>query len=279
MSFVSAIERVQQRLASVVLVYKSHSRWPLPPNLSEPKDSLQINVLDSSFNPPTLAHRALLSASNPFSPTHNYDANLLLLSVRNADKSLKPGDASLSQRLEMMILLTQDMPRNDNVAVAIIDQPTFFGKSSSLLQFLHSHVSSISFNPVNHNISFQLMFLVGFDTLERILSHRYYSSEPEMYRSLHTFLSEDGDDSRLVCARRPGLTPIGSESERYTLMVAKEFSDRQRLAFIDLADTVKSFSSSYIRYEIAKSGATWKDVTTPQIARYVLNHSLYSVES
>jgi nicotinamide-nucleotide adenylyltransferase len=279
MSFITAIERVQQRLASVVLIFKSHERWPLPSDPSKSKNNLQINVLDSSFNPPTLAHRALISAPNPFSPTPNYDAHLLLLSIRNADKSLVPGDATLDQRLEMMTILAQDIQSHDktaplNVAVAIIDQPTFVGKSSSLLRFLHSHLSSITPNPV-HGINFQLAFLIGFDTLERILSPRYYSSEPEMNRSLRAFLSDDGDNSRLVCARRPGLTLVGSESERSTLTVAKEFIEHQQLALIDIADTVNIFSSSHIRHQIKTGDWTWKDATTQAIVQYILSHNLY----
>src|SRR4051794_37180912 len=67
-----------------------------------------ILVLDSSFNPPTVAHRALAliptgtAASEP-------DAMLLLLSVTNADKVPKSGDALPEQRLEMMELVARGL--------------------------------------------------------------------------------------------------------------------------------------------------------------------------
>ncbi|KZT01369.1 uncharacterized protein LAESUDRAFT_731208 [Laetiporus sulphureus 93-53] len=128
---------------------------------------LRISVLDASFNPPTLAHLALANAPCPYPivsasatarDVHDYDAKLLLLSVRNADKHLKPGDAGYIQRLEMMTLLAKDIIRarirddhtsdldapavpHDNVAVAIIDEPTFVGKSRALLQYLRQRVS------------------------------------------------------------------------------------------------------------------------------------------
>ena len=108
-------------------------------------------MLDSSFNPPTRAHLALAQSKPPsrLKPTvtgtsgvpapfidirrfrgtetaidrdegkvnkngdsdEDYDARLLLLSIRNADKILKTSDASYSQRLEMMYLLAHEVGR------------------------------------------------------------------------------------------------------------------------------------------------------------------------
>ncbi len=59
-----------------------------------------VTVLDPSFNPPTLAHHALVLLPVASSPT---DARLLLLSVRNADRVPCPGDASPVQRVGMMV--------------------------------------------------------------------------------------------------------------------------------------------------------------------------------
>lgn len=270
MSLTTAIERVQQRLASVILIHKSHARWPLPQNSTQLKRDIQISVLDSSFNPPTRAHKALITSANPFSTTSDYDAKLLLLSVRNADKQLKPGDANHVQRLEMMTILAKDL--EPNTAVAIIDEPTFIAKSKSLRSFLHDHISNLTSN-TNHGITSQLTFLVGFDTLERILAPRYYASEEEMYRALRTFFSQDGDNSRMVCARRPSLADPNSESS--TIAAAKEFSDSGRLAFIDIGDT-EIISSSNIRRQIATNDiAKWEEATIPTLAQYIVDRHLY----
>jgi nicotinamide-nucleotide adenylyltransferase len=270
MALALAIDHVKLRLASVAIVYQSHERWPFHPSHFSQNSPVNIAVLDSSFNPPTSAHRALLNASNPSSSP--YDAKLLLLSVRNADKSLNSDDATFVQRLEMMSLLAKDT-QFPNIAVAIIDQPTFIAKSSILRQFLRNHISHVVSNP-NHNISTQLSFLIGFDTLERILSPRYYSSEEEMSRSLRSFLSQDGDDSRLVCARRPNLL-TASDSESLTLAAAKEFIDSQRLVLIDIGDTEQPLSSSNIRQQIAAGVPAWTDATIPSLAQYILNNKLY----
>jgi nicotinamide-nucleotide adenylyltransferase len=161
----SAIERVQQQVVSTALVYTTHERWPLSPVQPLPRSPLRISVLDSSFNPPTLAHLALVNAPNPSSPASGYDAKLLLLSVRNADKLLQEGDATLFQRLEMMSLLATRIRRDDhdsppNVAVGLVNEPTFVAKSSALRRFLDVRLAELASNP-SHSISAEFTFLMG----------------------------------------------------------------------------------------------------------------------
>src|SRR6202034_4536849 len=97
---------------------------------------------------------------------------LLLLSVRNADKALKPGDATYLQRLDMMTLLAKDIYDKDapaydaNVAVAIIDEPTFVGKAAALLAFFRQRFSDFSSTstpptPPTPPSNPQLIFLQG----------------------------------------------------------------------------------------------------------------------
>lgn len=87
------------------LVFSSHPAWPRPAphppttgqqgGLLSRRRELRISCLDSSFNPPTLAHRALATASyTEAGDDGEYDAHLLLLSVKNVDKVLSSGDAN-----------------------------------------------------------------------------------------------------------------------------------------------------------------------------------------
>lgn len=161
----SAIESVQQQVVSAALVYTSHERWPLSSTQSLPRSPLRISVLDSSFNPPTLAHLALANAPNPSSPASDYDAKLLLLSVKNADKLLQEGDATLCQRVEMMSLLATRVHHNGlssppNIAVGLVNEPTFIAKSSTLHGFLSGRLAELTSDPP-HSISTQLTFLMG----------------------------------------------------------------------------------------------------------------------
>ncbi len=178
---------------------------------------------------PTLAHLGLANSLPPDTAIHSdsdYSAKLLLLSVKNADKTLKPGDARYEQRLEMMHLLAKSMQplrtaetaqltteEAANAAIAIIDEPTFVGKSRVLRQALVRILAGTPAPaPVVAIADIELTFLIGHDTLARLVSPRYYPSETAMLASLRTFMSADaagGDRSRVVSAQRSA--PAGSD--------------------------------------------------------------------
>ncbi|KIM33232.1 hypothetical protein M408DRAFT_33674, partial [Serendipita vermifera MAFF 305830] len=203
----------------VEFIYMSNPSWPISRPTSEDLTTaeklqrpLWISVLDSSFNPPTKAHLALACSSPPqVEPTSRelkYDAHMLLLSVTNADKRLKPGDATYEQRLEMMALVSQEMQLAEqpatNVCVAAIDEPTFVGKSAKLKDAISNRIGSLS-NRDDRGQEFKLCFVLGFDTVTRLFEPKYYGSIEAMRASLRLFfapVSEGGQDSYVVCARR-----------------------------------------------------------------------------
>jgi nicotinamide-nucleotide adenylyltransferase len=313
----SLLHRVRHGISSVELVYAPHDKWPIPhprftPLVHRP---LRILVLDSSYNPPTLAHLALANSRRPFYSLHphtascnnamdcdalDYDAKLLLLSVRNADKTLRAGDASYLQRLEMMTLLAKNVghevspnesydrtispEEGENVAVAIIDEPTFVKKSSILRAFLWNKFAAFASTKVPFpTYETQLTFLLGFDTLERVISPRYYPSEAEMLSSFRVFFSSDGDDSRVVCARRSsdaGFSAVDESSEKEKLALVQEFISSERIVLIDIKADVRTYSSSAVRDTIARIGVDsdeWKKFVPRAIAEYVVNEKLFTV--
>ena len=295
------LQRLQQGISvpPVELIYTPHSRWPLPysqTNQQHPNRTLKISVLDSSFNPPTLAHLALANSPRPSyrvddehpqtQDTCGYDAKLFLLSVKNVGKSLKVGDATYQQRLEMMLLLSKNIIASHheaaNVAIAIIDKPTFVGKSRALLDFLQRRLAT--------PLSLELTFLVGLDTLERLFSSRYYTSETDMMASLRQFLSAapQGDNSRIVCAKRVSSPAEAAQSIENpegisSLTLAKEFRESDRIVIIDIGNIVNRYSSSAIRSAIGRFGlgqtvdqdVGWKSMVTREIADYIAEQRLY----
>ena len=283
---------VQHGLSRLELIYSSHDAWPLPrqPPVHRP---VTVLVLDSSFNPPTLAHLALANTrpppkkhTKPFD-VPDYDAKLLLLSVRNADKSMKPQDASYLQRLEMMSLLAQDvLPKGDasNVAVAIIDEPTFVGKSACLQSFFKARFLALAAaRPSPTTYDTQLTFSLGLDTLERLVQPHYYPSQSYMIESLRKFLSPgpDGDDSYIVCARRvPSKSSLHQTSDSsLTLTPAQEFIASERITLIDIDEDLRSYSSSEVRDVLARLGVDssgWKKLVTARVADYIVSEKLYS---
>ncbi|PCH42041.1 Nucleotidylyl transferase, partial [Wolfiporia cocos MD-104 SS10] len=323
------IERVRAGLSPVELVYTSHEHWPCPrpsslPSPRHPSTQIRIAVLDSSFNPPTRAHLALANASRPpavlgdLADTADYDAKLLLLSVRNADKQLRAGDASYAQRLEMMLRFAPDVRHgnagtgadtradtaHDNVAVGIIDAPTFVGKSSALLAFLRHRSSAVpdtsapqlaagrdvapdvrlpeqstgdgAYAGTELSVQPQLTFLVGMDTLERLFAPRFYESEEVMFASLRQFFSSDGDNARIVCARR-SLGPLHQENEagRKLMQDAEEYLQSGSVSVIDIAETERSISSTMVRQLVKSGDDNWRKLVTPAVAEYIVEHNLY----
>ncbi|KAJ3889024.1 Nucleotidylyl transferase [Lentinula edodes] len=264
------------------IIWGSHPLWPTPllnDALPSAPDRIRILVLDSSFNPPTLAHLALANSNRP---EGDYDAKLLLLSVRNADKELKPGDATHVQRLEMMMELAEDLrdandhESNNNVAVAIIDEPTFVGKSKLLRTLLKEKLRAMSLMP-----EVELTFILGFDTLERLFDTKYYeSSEEKMFKALQGFFApppnpgssttndESGDGSSIVCARRSPSSyphpshpapnsnssppssaevPVNSHHQTISTFLTSAALPSSCVSMIDIGKDVWSISSSEVR--------------------------------
>ncbi|KAL9004871.1 MAG: hypothetical protein Q9188_002332 [Gyalolechia gomerana] len=179
----------------------------LPPSTlpSSGKRPKTLHVLDSSFNPPTLAHlRIALTAlrSNATEPQRL----LLLLATQNADKTPRP--ASFEQRLVMMALFAQDIlneyytsgwssTTEDALAVdvGITKKPYFHDKAISIEESGYYADAKTGEQP-------QQVHLLGFDSLIRLLDTTYYppahTLEPvnalfERHRIRVTRRTEDDD--------------------------------------------------------------------------------------
>ncbi|KAI1652331.1 Nucleotidylyl transferase [Daldinia loculata] len=178
------------------LTYSSLSSTPaeapaLHPPQTPPKSLL---ILDSSFNPPTLAHqRMVLSALSEHGQPSNdstYKSRvLLLLAINNADKAPKP--AAFPQRLAMMYIFAQDVLRStatetsqnnkcDGVDIAVTTEPYFHAKANAIAasDFYHGRESNAT----------EQIFLTGFDTLIRIFNPKYYPNG-SMAKSLDPFFA------------------------------------------------------------------------------------------
>ncbi|WVQ79427.1 hypothetical protein IAT38_001525 [Cryptococcus sp. DSM 104549] len=203
----SAVQHISSTPGSFTLVESSPS-WPRGHVGASPTSDtlppIHIAVLDSSFNPPTLAHQTIassssLSSSLPFSSTAPppYTARLLLFSARNVSKTLKPTDATPVQRLEMMSLLAEDLRaahQDEVVAVGLINEPTFVGKAGIIRSWLDEHAQEADVD---------LTFLVGTDTLVRIFDPAFYPPG-EMGSKLEKLFRPppEGYGAQVVSARR-----------------------------------------------------------------------------
>jgi len=296
----SLLARVQGSSSNMELAHVPYPTWPLPPQTTIPRRPIRIAILDSSFNPPTLAHLALINASIPISDSLkgekiDYDVRLLLLSVKNADKTLKATDATYIQRLQMMHLLAGHIrssasPNLDsaNVAIGITNEPTFVGKSTYLLSFLRNRIASLSSTEIPQ---LELTFVIGMDTLERLVALRYYSSEESMLVSLNRFLSPEEDNSVVVCARRkPTTTPsaggkgfesAGEDGIEDSLKPARKFIRSGRIKLTDIGTDESTFSSTTVRRFVREFGVgvegrkLWGRFVVQSVAEFIVSERLY----
>jgi nicotinamide-nucleotide adenylyltransferase len=271
------VKLVQLGETSFALAHKPSVTWPLSKYLHASNvPSIRVGILDSSFNPPTIAHRAMLRSTRPSifnmenftdhaDDPDQYDARLLLLSVRNVDKTLKPQDADYSQRVEMMTILSNCDPEvSETTAVGLLDAPTFVAKAlilrSALLDML----------PTGFNAQIRMSWIIGLDTLERLFASRYYTSEAAMVVSLHEFFDPGQGNNEVICAWRGDASTLDCIPQ-----VANEFVSSGRIRFLSLNDTMRTVSSSEIRNRRGAADDSWVDLAPAEVAEYIRQHQLY----
>ncbi|KAN0061090.1 hypothetical protein ACQY0O_006825 [Thecaphora frezii] len=306
------------------ILYSTHPSWPYlapaaspsplssaspPPSATtqpKPSMSLDIAVVDSSFNPPTKAHLALglsppLASTSPIKRRH-YDAHLLLFSTDNADKGKgKKGDASLDQRVYMMTLLAKQVERElhtqqaqPNVAVALVDRPLIFDKSTVVLDTLAAREQQQQQQTPPVRPRPRLHWVVGFDLLYRIFQLKYYPSEDCFDRQCSTFFETEG--TSLVCARRdaasfPALSPSSSqdadatqrqEAELLASEKVQRWMQKGSIVMLDLEPTTASLSSTQIRevlrdkrQEAPQKKAELQTMVPPLLVDFLLESGVY----
>jgi len=268
-----------------------------------------ILVLDSSFNPPTLAHqRMVLSVlrdprykTKPSAPSRV----LLLLAVNNADKAPKP--AAFAQRLAMMYVFAQDIllaaaaagagdnssnsskpPRwedipCDGVDIAVTKEPYFHAKAVAI-------ASSESYRSRDEGQQEQeqeqeQIYLTGYDTLIRIFDPKYYPND-SMRASLDPFFararlrvrmrtSDDWGDAAQQIAyldelRAGKLEAVGGRTE---------WVDRIEMVEGRKADEAVISSTKVRNAVLRRDWEALKELVCEDVVTWIREHDLYAEET
>lgn len=220
-------------------------------------DPRLLLVLDSSLNPPHLGHQNLVERAVKHynnQPLHV----LLLLSVNNIDKAPKP--AAFDKRMEMMCLMAETLQnKNISTSVGITTYAKFVDKDKIIRQDFSS--------------SGLISYLVGFDTIVRILDPKYYlpQSLPE---ALNDFMSS----TNFFCLTRGSGAELSEQTKYcsnisqglYEPTIPREWGAKIQLELND--GKYADISSSSIRKAIV-NGCTAKelqDELPPSILAYVM---------
>lgn len=235
--------------------------------------TMRIFILDSSYNPPHLGHLNLINHALRFNRLEDDSQRLimLLLSVNNADKKI-PHPESFGNRLEMMSLMVKEIrnqhPNIGQINLAVTKHAKFVDKSVSIIDYLKS---------CNCYQNQPLTFLLGFDTLVRLLDPKYYVPD-KLSDSLEDFmnttnlfcLTRNFDNSSLsiqsnyISEIKAGKHPhIPCHWTNNILVV-----DNNDPEFIDI-------SSSAIRNQINKGNSAWQLNIIPQIKDMIISDNFY----
>ncbi|KAF9923237.1 hypothetical protein FBU30_006685 [Linnemannia zychae] len=189
------------------------SSWPFtndrPASTTHPT---RIAVLDSSFNPPTMAHYQLLKAA----ARSGCDAVLLLLATNNVDKG-QTGTSAI-ERLEMMEAVAMESIRNEkedpalrHMAVGLTIHARFMDKAQPILDYY----------PPN---TVQLSWIMGHDTMIRLFDPKYYT---DVHKDMAPFFEQ----CDVICSSRPG---YGTRDEM--MRFVEESGHSKKVTFVDIPD-------------------------------------------
>lgn len=178
--------------ADLILVRQTPAHQP--PARDTPLKTLY--VLDSSFNPPSLAHRRIATAALTQEPDASPKRLLLLLATQNADKPTKP--APFEDRLVMMCLFAQDL--HDELKAQGLDAENLPPIDVGITKKPYFNDKAMAIDQANiYPEGTQQVHLTGYDTFVRIFDTKYYEPDHTLAR-LEPFLSQH----RLRVTYRPG---------------------------------------------------------------------------
>jgi nicotinamide-nucleotide adenylyltransferase len=206
----------------------------------------RLGIFPASFNPPTLAHLALIKEAKK---QGNLDEILILLDIQAMDKD--PVGAALEDRLAM---LRKAFGRDPKVSIGLSNRGLFLEKIKPLRTY---YPAPISFS-----------FIVGFDTILRVMDKKYY---PNRKRSLDELLSQ----SRFLAANRGD-----QEREAFEELFGKPGNRRykDKVSFFTLHPQISSLSSTLVRVRIAR-GQSVDDRVPAAILPFIKEKGLYQTRS
>lgn len=269
----------------------------------------RIVVLDSSFNPPTKAHKRM-AVDGVVHSGWNGTRLLLVLSINNADKAAAT-PASFEERWGMMGSLAKDLAAHcwDLQLQAYgkagdaqkqqrqVDEPPCFGINMALSTLPYFHQKSAALaraereafarRPDPKLVCAEQILLVGYDTLIRILNPKYYAPEPmevalaPMFEraSLRVMLRADADTTELWEQRKQvSDMRLGRDGR------CLRWEWRKRVVVVEVAHTARDAETECVSSTRARAAAAqeaWplleQQVPLP-VATWIRDRGLYKAD-
>ena len=261
------------------------------PTNTQPKT---LYILDSSFNPPSIAHLSLVqSALKDHGRSESSPYRLLLLfSTQNADKA--PSPASFVQRIAMMTIFAEDFSRmlkksstgtelaDLSIDIGLTKEPYYSDKSIAIRDTTPPFYSS---NPIH-------VHLTGYDTLIRFCNPKYYPKYDPPLSALKPFFDAG---HKLRVTQRPTDPSDKSSNEFGTVEEQQKYVNnlrdgtREKDGFlpqwgnnIDMVEANEGVGISSTRVRNAAKEGDWNvvnELCTEGVAAWLKDQALYSEDA
>ncbi|TDZ67309.1 Nicotinamide mononucleotide adenylyltransferase [Colletotrichum trifolii] len=195
----------------VVATLPRHTDTPTPRRPASGSRVETLIVLDSSFNPPTLAHLRMARSAVRDLKDKRAARVLLLLAVNNADK--KPEPVEFGTRLGLMDAFARDLQTEVEEGPGEVEVEVDLGLAT--VPFFHDKARVIAESGWygtggGGGGGLEQVYLAGFDTLIRIFDTKYYN----------TTTPEPEDEEEAVVPIRRALDPFFEQARlRVTMRV------------------------------------------------------------
>ncbi len=200
----------------------------------------RLGVFASAFDPLTRAHLEILEKAE-----QRVDEVLLLADRQNADK--QSSYASLEDRLYMLLEFFRDQ---DRVSLGLSSHPLFLDKLRALKKVYPPETS--------------FYFLVGYDTIVRILDKKYY-------RDREAALEELFRGSQFLVAPRAGR---GKEDLVRLFQMAENERFWERVHLLEISEFASSLSSTLAREKLRR-GEDARGLVPDRILELIKKLKLY----
>jgi nicotinic acid mononucleotide adenylyltransferase len=201
-----------------------------------------LGVFPASFNPPTAAHEALVGEARNAVPL---DECLLVLDLQAMDKECF--GAPWEERLLMLLALFKADPA---CSVGICNRGLFLEKVEAVYQDYAQDTA--------------IHFIVGYDTIERVLDCKYYGDRDQDLRSLFS-------KARFLVASRGA-----NDAQVLKALFAREENRpfAAQVVPLTLPPAVALVSSSAVRQQLAR-GQSVKGLVPAMLEEYLQKQGFY----
>ena len=260
-----------------------------------------VYILDSSFNPPSIAHLTLAtSALEQHAPSEAAPCRLLLLfSTHNADKA--PSPASFVQRIALMTAFAEDLLRSLKASVASSAQLGDANDASNISidigltkepYYTDKSIAIANTEPPFYPSKPAHVHLVGYDTLIRFCNPKYYQDYKPPLSALKPFF-EAGHKLRVT--QRPydpsdkSSAEFGTVEEQQSYLQGLQDGELEEEGLlkawaqkIDMVKGDEGVGISSTRVRSAAKDGNWDEVSklcTEEVSAWVKDQALYGEDA